>query len=169
MYTWKPLFISYTEALLSAYICCTTCSTRCTKCYTPTRPRTLIGSRKFTFKTHDKGKLSVQARIWYWVGWSTQCKKILIITTAKLTKLQSVMLSILPTSHQCFTWRWHLLPVILLIILPATIDNRGMFTRLKHDLTNTNGKCIPLSDAVHDDISMWRQLIDRTDEMPTHL
>ena len=65
--------------------------------------------------------------------------------------------------------KWYKLLGILRIITPEVDGARGIFTHVRHALTNTTGRHMHLTAAVHNDLAAWCNLLASLLDQPTHL
>ena len=91
------------------------------------------------------------------LGWDHSTKEHHLRLTHKHKLKVRAALDAIPTKARQVSLRnwWHLLGFLRRITL-AVSGAQGMFMRLQHALRQAWGRLVPLSTAVHDELSAWR-------------
>ena len=104
------------------------------------------------------------------LGWAINTvKQVLTLPDDRKTNLLALLDTTPPSASRCSRRRWHKLLVTLRSTVPAIAGAAGMFTRLQHALKTAKGFRINMTTPVHEELTVWHQLVASLATRPTHL
>ena len=104
------------------------------------------------------------------LGWELDTKyDHLILISKRELKVRAALDPIPTKARQVSLRKWrHLLGIFRSVTL-AVVRAQGMFVRLQHALWQARGGRVLLSTVVHDELSAWRQLVQKLVACPEPL
>ena len=87
----------------------------------------------------------------------------------RAARVRTTLQAISATERKFYLRKWRCLLILLQRITPTIAGPYEMFTHMQHTLTLVKGQQISLSAVVHNEISVWTQLVASLESQLTHL